>query len=292
MSHWSLGGLVASEDARYEFKSVSTIRGGEARAIAKWEKEGWELDTQSQALLRTKMVFRRVKAKQRWGALVVALLVPGIILGVMAFQERGVGGTTESVASPTETEVVPSRQPTVSLSQESSAPPQEASEAKPLWTKTDGPQTIQCIASENIQEVRFALPATSPVTDELNSILKDFDGRSPLTVLTVTEIDHASYPQIDESDYMRTLYLETPSGELALDRRDNDAWRVLDDTSLAGIASDAGTKTLRDRARALSERIGEDDLHGTHYLVTKLPITQVSAGHAEFKSTGNPCSVL
>lgn len=295
-----LGGLVAGEDERYEFKSVTTIRGAEARTIAKWQKDGWELDTQDRQLLRTKMVFRRVQAKQRWGVLVVAMLFMAIILGVMAFQGRGADDATDSVSSSSvtgakpsiETVAVTSRQPIESQSQVPPAPTTTAPEPKPLWTQTDGSKTIVCMASENIQEIRFTLPATAPIAAELNSILHDFDGRSPLTVLTITETDLVGYPDIDEADFLHTLYLETPSGDLVLDRRDNDAWFVLDDTRLAGIASDAGTKTLRDRARALSLRIDDDGLRGTRYVVTGQPITQVIAGHGQFKLKGDPCRVI
>ena len=49
------------DDPQYEFISVQVIRGTEGKTIAKWEKDGWELDARSQGLLRTEMTFRRVK---------------------------------------------------------------------------------------------------------------------------------------------------------------------------------------------------------------------------------------
>jgi hypothetical protein len=54
------------DDAQYEFKSVQAIRGTGAKTIAKWQKAGWELDTQRQGVLRTEMTFRRVKPKDPW----------------------------------------------------------------------------------------------------------------------------------------------------------------------------------------------------------------------------------
>jgi hypothetical protein len=59
-------------EVKYESKSVRTIRGLEARTIAKWEKEGWELTDQTQALVRAEMTFRRVKPKRRLWVLAVA----------------------------------------------------------------------------------------------------------------------------------------------------------------------------------------------------------------------------
>ena len=47
---------MADDDVQYESKDVRAIRGTEARTIAKWQKDGWELVTQSQGpLLQTKL---------------------------------------------------------------------------------------------------------------------------------------------------------------------------------------------------------------------------------------------
>ena len=84
---WGPGSRMADDDALYEFKSVRTSRGREARTLAKWQYEGWELVTQSQGRLRTKMTFRRVKPKTRRhkvavsGALIMLLVITGIVAG-------------------------------------------------------------------------------------------------------------------------------------------------------------------------------------------------------------------
>lgn len=44
---------MADDDMKYELKTVRTIRGTEARTTAKWQKDGWELVTQSQGALQT-----------------------------------------------------------------------------------------------------------------------------------------------------------------------------------------------------------------------------------------------
>ena len=50
------GNPMATDDAQYESQDVRAIRGTEARTIAKWNKDGWELVTQSQgSLLQTKL---------------------------------------------------------------------------------------------------------------------------------------------------------------------------------------------------------------------------------------------
>jgi hypothetical protein len=84
---WGPGGRMADDDALYEFKSVRTSRGREARTLAKWQNDGWELVTQSQGRLRTKMTFRRVKPKTRRrivavsGGLIMLLVITGIVAG-------------------------------------------------------------------------------------------------------------------------------------------------------------------------------------------------------------------
>jgi hypothetical protein len=78
---------MADDDAHYEYKSVRTMRGRETRTLAKWQNEGWELVTQSQGRLRTKMTFRRVKPKTRRrivavsGGLIMLLVITGIVAG-------------------------------------------------------------------------------------------------------------------------------------------------------------------------------------------------------------------
>ena len=53
---------MADGEVKYNNKTVTTIRGLEARSIAKWEKEGWEFVSQAPAtLLRTTLAFRKPK---------------------------------------------------------------------------------------------------------------------------------------------------------------------------------------------------------------------------------------
>lgn len=80
---------MADVDApEYEFKTVQTVRGMEARTRAKWEKEGWEFVDQSQELVRTKLTLRRVKPKLPFklvgaaAGLVMILATVGIVVGV------------------------------------------------------------------------------------------------------------------------------------------------------------------------------------------------------------------
>src|SRR5690554_3011358 len=96
---------MADDDVQYEIKTVTTVRGIEARSIAKWEKERWELVSQSELpLLRTKLTFRRVKAKPPWLVLGVAgglFVVVGILATVMTLITGGEEDSPQQAASPT-----------------------------------------------------------------------------------------------------------------------------------------------------------------------------------------------
>ena len=144
---WGSGSRMADVDARYEFKPVRTMRGREARTLAKWQKDGWELVTQSKGTLRTEMTFRRVKpmtigtyfrkfASQSYaafcrldpktqrrllpvsGGLVLLIVGVGVVVGI-----QGGGGTFEPTASATKATTSPSEQPSEELSQEPGAVP-------------------------------------------------------------------------------------------------------------------------------------------------------------------------
>lgn len=90
-----------ADDAQYELKDVQTLRGTEARTAAKWEKDGWELVSQSQGTLRTTLSFRRVKPKApwRWMALAGGAMVLIIGAGVAVESQGGDGTSTPSAAS-------------------------------------------------------------------------------------------------------------------------------------------------------------------------------------------------
>lgn len=52
--------------ARYKVESVATSRRREARTIAQWERDGWELVDRKEGYFRTRLTFRRERAR-RWG---------------------------------------------------------------------------------------------------------------------------------------------------------------------------------------------------------------------------------
>lgn len=108
-----------SDDIKYEYKSVQTVRGMENRSIAKAQREGgWELCDQTQGRLRTTLKFRRVKPKtflsKAWGVFrglapakqrvvaagtAVLLLLAAVGIGTSAAQEKGATQSIESAAA-------------------------------------------------------------------------------------------------------------------------------------------------------------------------------------------------
>ncbi|MDQ0893346.1 DUF4839 domain-containing protein [Agromyces ramosus] len=56
---------MVDEGITYETTSVRAIRGMEARTVAKWENQGWEVVSQTTGKLQTEIVIRRPKPKSR-----------------------------------------------------------------------------------------------------------------------------------------------------------------------------------------------------------------------------------
>jgi hypothetical protein len=106
---------MVNEDLSYEVKTVQTMRGTEARSIAKWQSAGWELVDQNKGTLRTTLNFRRTKPKFPLLPLAVAggaLALIAAIIGIGVALERGSGGDGSETTMPkSETTVVASESP-------------------------------------------------------------------------------------------------------------------------------------------------------------------------------------
>ena len=115
---------MVDDSVEYEFKGAVTLRGTEARTIAKWQTEGWELVSQTPGRVRMQLMFRRPKPKSAaahiaaaWsafrrlrpaaqagvaltGALVVAVGITGIALTSGSRPESGDRGRSVATAEP------------------------------------------------------------------------------------------------------------------------------------------------------------------------------------------------
>lgn len=107
------------DDTQYEYTSVQAVRGTEAKAIAKWERDGWELESRDQGVLRTELTFRRVKPKtfgatalaafrslepkvQLLAVSAVVVLLAVVVGGSVFVGTRGGGTTSQPTASVTD----------------------------------------------------------------------------------------------------------------------------------------------------------------------------------------------
>lgn len=93
---------MSSEAARVEKKVVRVIRGTEAKAIAKWEAEGWEFAGEDRGRVRTELSFSRPKPKlpRRTLAALVGfgvLAASAIAVGAI-FEETGTSDAPESAS--------------------------------------------------------------------------------------------------------------------------------------------------------------------------------------------------
>lgn len=81
---------MTTEEIRYQFVEVKTVRGAEQRSIAKKQAEGWELVDQQSGTVRTTLRFRRPKPPVPWKMLAglgAAAVVLFAIIGIGALLE-------------------------------------------------------------------------------------------------------------------------------------------------------------------------------------------------------------
>ncbi|MBB2976478.1 hypothetical protein FHX49_002053 [Microbacterium endophyticum] len=121
---------MVDEEIAYETNTVRAIRGMEARTVAKWESEGWELVSQKPGKLQTEITFRRPKKKTRWvpwavggGVLAIALALI-ITFGVIGERNAALDATPS--AAPSEPSVTTSEAATPEPTTPEAEPTEEA----------------------------------------------------------------------------------------------------------------------------------------------------------------------
>jgi hypothetical protein len=73
-----------TDETKYEYKTVQTVRGTDGLVISKMQKDGWEFVEQSQGTLRSTLTFRRPKKPLPWpliGAAAAGLVITAIVIG-------------------------------------------------------------------------------------------------------------------------------------------------------------------------------------------------------------------
>jgi hypothetical protein len=88
-------------DTRYETKSIRVIRGAEARTLARWEKDGWQVVSQTQKSLHSEIVIRRPVPQRPWRLIAIGGGVLAVALsGVVVAGVLGERGQSEQSVSP------------------------------------------------------------------------------------------------------------------------------------------------------------------------------------------------
>jgi hypothetical protein len=104
--------MTTATGAKYETRSVKTVRGLEARTRAKLEQEGWEFVSQEQGTVRSELTFRRPKPEIPWkligigGGLFALLIVGLLIISALGGGESSSNGA-ETLPSPSLSQIAP-----------------------------------------------------------------------------------------------------------------------------------------------------------------------------------------
>lgn len=176
------------EETRYEFKTVHTVRGAEARAKAKWQQAGWEFVEQTpESMLRTKLTFRKPAPKRPPLMVMVGvgvLLVVGISVAALFEEDDSTDQTSAApsmAATAESTEAgsdLPSRPPSQQASEsptaesrpaEATASAESTGEAETVEPKTSATELATTLTVENSADLAALLrelePGSSAVED-------------------------------------------------------------------------------------------------------------------------------
>ncbi|MFJ2926608.1 DUF4839 domain-containing protein [Streptomyces massasporeus] len=81
-----------TDEIKYDYKNVQTVRGTDALVISRLQKDGWELVEQTQGMLRSTLNFRRPKKPQPWlviGTVAAVLVTLAIVIGTASALSGG-----------------------------------------------------------------------------------------------------------------------------------------------------------------------------------------------------------
>ncbi|MBY6537592.1 DUF4839 domain-containing protein [Rhodococcus sp. BP-349] len=103
----------ADGDVTYESKTVRVVRGTESRTVSKWNKDGWEIASQSPGTLRTEITFRRPAPKSHRTLLIIGggvaaiaiatVIVIGVVTENRGNQNGSDGSQSSAVSEPSAT---------------------------------------------------------------------------------------------------------------------------------------------------------------------------------------------
>lgn len=104
-----------TDEIKYEYKAVRTIRGVDPLVMSKMQKDGWEFVEQAQGTLRSTLTFRRPKKPQPWlliGTAAAVLVILTVVIGVASALSDGGAKKDESAKTTAAASEKPSARPT------------------------------------------------------------------------------------------------------------------------------------------------------------------------------------
>ncbi|MFF0299823.1 DUF4839 domain-containing protein [Streptomyces sp. NPDC004562] len=150
-----------TDEIKYEYKTVQTVRGTDGLVISKMQKDGWEFVEQSQGTLRSTLNFRRPKKPVPWrligtGAAVLVILAIVIVIGTALS-----GGAEKK-----------------DRTAKSAATASERPSATPTPTAAESAAAVDVITPENSAEFAALLKAADTCDDANANFATKYEGRT------------------------------------------------------------------------------------------------------------------
>lgn len=164
---------MASDDLKFESKTVRAIRGTEARTITKWKQQGWEVVDQKPGKLQTEILLRKPRPKFPWaraaiiGGIVLVLIVFLIIMSIL----EGDAPSDEPATAP-QTSVEPENE---NDSAAFEATPEEATGAAEASTTAT---EAAVITVENNSDFAAVVSAPAYCSDQIASFASKYSGQT------------------------------------------------------------------------------------------------------------------
>jgi hypothetical protein len=263
---------VTKED---EEKIVQAVRGTEARTIAKWEADGWQLVSRDQGTFRTALTFRRSRPKRGLAttaafAFLLLVAVGGLALGlIFGDDEDTTAAPADATASSPPADVVTPADP-------------ESAPTETTWEETrDGDltfgETARFRSTAGNDDIPLEISVESPVPFTPSEAATVFDARSAVggqegslyetTVYFPVTIRNLSTSQAYDTDFLFSDVAETGADDQVSEVLEGD---VVGMTGWPEEIPPGGSFTLKDGysvkdATAIEYTLAIDGLAGRSF---------------------------
>lgn len=139
---------MTDSGVEYETQAIRAIRGMEARTVAKWEQQGWEVVSQSQVAMQTVITIRRPKSKAPWKWYAIGGGVLAVVLSVVIVS----GVISENAA---EQDDAPAAVASASVAPSDASPAEEAEPTEPAEPEPTEPEDVALTPETNEELARL-----------------------------------------------------------------------------------------------------------------------------------------